>query len=49
MEHILIFIIALAAALLFTAVGVYAWRRKKPMWFWIEPEIDPASLTDVPA
>lgn len=49
MGHIFIFIIALAAALLFTAIGVYAWRRKKPMWFWIEPEIAPASLTDVPA
>ena len=49
MGHILIFISALAAGLLFTAIGVYAWRREKPMWFWIEPEIDPASLADIPA
>ena len=45
----LLLIITLAAAVLFTAIGVFAWRREKPMWFWIGPDIDPASLTDVPA
>ena len=45
----LLFIITLAAAVLFTAIGVFAWRREKPMWFWIGPDIDPASLTDVSA
>lgn len=49
MDNTLLPVLSLAAALLFTAIGVYAWRRKKPMWFWIEPEMDPASLTDVPA
>ncbi len=49
MENIFMFIIALAAALLFTAIGVFAWRREKPMWFWIGPEIDPATLTDTAA
>ena len=49
MEHLLILIIDLAAALLFTAIGVYAWRREKPMWFWADSAPDPATLTDIPA
>lgn len=42
-------LLTLAAALLFTAIGVYAWRREKPMWFWADSAPDPATLTDIPA
>ena len=49
MENIFMFIIDLAAALLFTAIGVYAWRREKPMWFWADYAPDPATLTDTHA
>ena len=49
MEDKLLLLLTLAAALLFTAIGLYAWRRKKPMWFWIGPDIDPSTLSDVPA
>lgn len=34
------------AALLF-AIGVYAQKRKKPMWFWSGSEVDASQITDV--
>ena len=36
-------------ALLFYCIGVYANRIEKPMWFWSGSEVDPASITDIPA
>ena len=26
--------IMIPSSLLFTCIGIYAWNRKKPMWFW---------------
>ena len=49
MRDKLLLIITLAVAVLFTAMGVFAWRREKPMWFWIGPDSAPASLPDGPA
>ena len=49
MEDKLLLLLTLAAALLFTAIGVFAWRREKPMWFWADGAPDPATLTDIPA
>ncbi|MBO4472506.1 MAG: hypothetical protein J5765_01720 [Clostridia bacterium] len=43
----LIFMIPLSA--LFTGVGIFAIRRKKPMWFWSGSEVRAESLTDVRA
>ena len=43
----LIFMIPLSA--LFTGVGIFAIRRKKPMWFWSGSEVKEESLTDVRA
>ena len=33
----------------FTLLGVYAWRRKKPMWFWSGSTVEEAQIADVPA
>ena len=49
MEDKLLLLLTLAAALLFTTLGVFAWRREKPMWFWADGTPDPATLTDIPA
>ena len=33
----------------FTAIGVYAWYRKKPMWFWSGSTVEESEITDIPA
>lgn len=42
-----VIIIPLATA--FTLLGVYAWKRKNPMWFWAGSEVRPEEITDVKA
>ena len=37
------------SAALFFSVGVWAERRKKPMNFWAGTEIDPKTVSDIPA
>ena len=34
MGNIIWLIIMVPVSMLFTGIGVYAWKRKKPMWFW---------------
>ena len=34
---------------LFTGLGIYAWRRKKPMWFWSGTSVRENEISDVPA
>ena len=42
-------VIMFGCAGLFCAIGIYARKLKKPMWFWSGTEVDPASVTDIPA
>ena len=42
-----LFIAPIAAFL--TGLGIWAWRRKQPMWFWAGSEIKPEEITDVRA
>ena len=34
MDNIIWLIIMIPVSLLFTGIGIFAWQRKKPMWFW---------------
>ena len=36
-------------ALAFTGIGIYAYRRKEPMWFWSGSTVRREELTDVKA
>ena len=49
MERIIFLIITLPCAALFTALGVYAMRREKPMWFWSGSSVRPEEIRDIPA
>ena len=49
MEHIIWLIIMLPCSLLFTGIGIYAWRRKKPMWFWSGSMVKEDEIADIPA
>lgn len=49
MERVIWLIIMLPLAALFSGIGIYAWRRKKPMWFWSGSTVDEKDIADVPA
>ena len=34
---------------LFTGLGIYAMKRKKPMWFWSGKEVKEREIADIPA
>ena len=36
-------------ALMFTGIGIYAYRRKEPMWFWSGSTVRREEITDVEA
>ena len=42
-------VIMVPVSLLFTGIGLYAWKRKKPMWFWAGSTVEESEITDVPA
>ena len=49
MENLVFLIIMIPLAAFFTGLGVYAMRRKKPMWFWSGSEVKPWQIRDIPA
>ena len=30
-----------------TCIGVYAWKRKKPMWFWSGSKVEEDEISDI--
>ena len=49
MENIVWLIIMAPVSLLFTGLGIYAWKRKKPMWFWSGSTVKESEIADIPA
>lgn len=49
MEKLIFPLIMFPCAASFTALGIFAWKRKKPMWFWSGSEVKAWQLTDVAA
>ncbi|SFW39919.1 hypothetical protein [Ruminococcus flavefaciens] len=49
MERVLWLIIMIPIGILFTCLGICAWRRKKPMWFWSGKEVKESEISDIPA
>ena len=49
MEKYLFCMIVAPLAAFFTGIGVYARKRKKPMWFWSGSEVKPWQIQDVSA
>lgn len=41
------YITTFGCAILFYAIGVYAQRLQKPMWFWSGSEVEPSEITDI--
>ena len=49
MERIILLCILIPLACLFTGIGIYAWNRKKPMWFWSGSTVKESEISDVRA
>lgn len=41
------YIVMIPCCMLLSGIGVFSWRRKKPMWFWTEPRVSEAEISDV--
>ena len=49
MQNIVWLIIMIPVSALFTGLGIYAFKRKAPMWFWSGSSVNEEEITDVPA
>lgn len=49
MKNIVWAVIMVPVSLLFTGLGIYAWRREKPMWFWSGSTVEEDEISDIPA
>ena len=45
---IIMWLVCFGCGILFFAIGAYARKMKKPMWFWSGVEVNPAQITDIP-
>ena len=41
--------IIIPVAVLFTGLGVYAWKREEPMWFWSGTSVSADEISDIKA
>ena len=49
MEKGIWLVITIPCSLLFTGIGIYAWRRTKPMWFWSGSSVREEGISNVKA
>jgi len=49
MEYIIWFITMIPCSMVITGIGFFAWKRKKPMWFWSGSTVDESEINDVEA
>ena len=49
MGNIVWLVIMVPCSALFTGIGIYAFKRKKPMWFWSGSTVREDEIKDVPA
>ena len=47
MTNVIWMLIMLPCSMLFTGLGIYAWNRKKPMWFWSGNTVDENEISDI--
>lgn len=49
MENLIWYLIMLPCCAMLTGIGIYAWNRKKPMWFWAGTEVKETEIADIKA
>jgi len=45
--RIIMCLVCFGCAVLFFAIGIYAQKREKPMWFWADTAVDASQITDI--
>ena len=48
MENLIWLIIMIPCSAILTGIGIYAWHREKPMWFWTGSEVKASEIADIP-
>ena len=48
-KNVIWLVIMIPVCLLLSGFGIYAFRRKKPMWFWSGTEVKSEEITDIQA
>lgn len=49
MKSVLWFAIMALCGAVFTGIGIFARKRRRPMWFWSGSSVDEREISDVPA
>ncbi|MBR4727402.1 MAG: hypothetical protein IK080_05870 [Clostridia bacterium] len=49
MEKFVFAFLMIGLSAFFTGLGVFAWKREKPMWFWSGSTVSEDEITDIPA
>ena len=49
MEKVIWLITMIPTSMVFTGIGIFAWKRKKPMWFWAGTTVEESEIADIPA
>lgn len=49
MDNTVWLLITVPCSAVFTIIGIYAWNRKKPMWFWSGSTVTESEIADIPA
>lgn len=49
MDRVVWLMLTIPIGIFFIFFGIYAWKRKKPMWFWSGKEIKESEISDIPA
>lgn len=47
MGNIIWLIIMVPVSMLFTGIGAYAWKRKKPMWLWSGSTVKESEISNI--
>lgn len=47
MKNMIWLVIMLPCSMLFSGIGIYAWKAKKPMWFWSGSSVGEDEISDV--
>jgi hypothetical protein len=49
MEKVIWLTTMIPTSMVFTGIGIFAWKRKKPMWFWSGSTVSENDILDIPA
>lgn len=49
MEKVIWLITIIPTSMVFTGTGIFAWKRKKPMWFWAGTTVEESEIADISA